>query len=208
MKKWLIVAGVVIVLAAGIAVWYRATALTIVTKTIPMAGVESVQCGGDVTLIQDGQDKLVIRTTRRAMPWVLARKEGTFLQLGWPDDADPRGLLGGFNTALFGDRLEFELHSSTARDINVGVDTTFHATSITGEDFKFHFAGNKPMTLQGIDVGTLTIETDGDAAELTLIGRADELTGLNSGGVTLDASKLEVGSSTIIGGGTTIQTPK
>jgi len=70
MKKWLIVLGVVVVMAAGIAVWYRATALAIVTKTIPMAGVESVQCGGDVTLVQDRQDKLVIRTTRRAMPWV------------------------------------------------------------------------------------------------------------------------------------------
>ncbi|HET6352504.1 MAG TPA: hypothetical protein VFG89_10320 [Coriobacteriia bacterium] len=207
MKKWIIAALVVAVLA-GTAIWYRATALTIVTKEIPMAGVESVQCGGDVTLIQDGQDKLVIRTTRRALPWALARKEGTFLQLGWPDDADPRGLLVGFNTAILGDKLEFELHSSTARDINVGVDTSFHAKSITGDTFKFHFSGREPMTLQGIDVGTLTIETDGDSAKLTLIGRTGELTGLNSGGVTLDASKLEVGSSTIIGGGTTIQNPK
>lgn len=203
MKRWALIVGILVAAGLAVVMWYRATALTVVSREIPMHGIESVQTGGDVTLVQDGQDKLVIRTTRRAMPWAMARKEGTFLQLGWPDDADPRMFAGMLGLTEPDDDLKFELHSSTARSFTVTVGSTLGARSITGNEFHVLFMAREPMTLSGIDVDTLKIDTDGDAATLTLVGRAGRLEAMNSAGVTIDASRLKVGDTAISGGGST-----
>jgi hypothetical protein len=202
MKKWLtiIVVGVVVLTAAAFI--YSGIGGGTVTRTVPTPGITEVQVGSaDLTVIQDGQDKLVVRTTRQAMPWVMARKEGSSLQIGYFDDADPRVLLSALVSPKLDDPIAFELHTTSLAKVTVAGGGTLTVDALSSPSFTLSALSEKPCVLHNLRVGDLIVEMAGGSGDVTAEGTAVSLDVMNSGTGDFLGGKLVAATASVKPGG-------
>lgn len=181
MKRALIVIGIVIVILLGIGVVYSAAATGSATRTIDTKGITSLQVGdAHLKVVQDGQDKLVVRTSARAMPWVMARKTGGSLEIGYPGDADPRALLVGFGVKLPSDSLSFELHTTSLTAITLAGASSLEIARFDGPRLSVDSLTEKDSTLKGIFAKQFDVTMQGGGS-ITAEGAVDSLSVMDSG---------------------------
>jgi hypothetical protein len=202
MPRWLrivLIAGFVLLVGAFAANAYGARTVTI---TLPMKGITELQVGGaDLTVVQDDQNKLVIRTTRGVLPWVMSRKTGTLLELGLSDDADPRVLLSIVGAQPPKGPLAFELHTRALAKATVAGGGTLVTDRLVGDSFELSTLSEKDSSLRGVDVANLRVGLEGGKGGVTVSGKATSLYVMNSGaGAVFDGSQLVAGTAEVLPG--------
>jgi hypothetical protein len=201
MKRTLIIivfAAAALLVAAAL---YSATGSAAATHTVDTRGITDVQVGGaSLKVIKDGQDKLVVRTTRRALPWVMARKSDKLLEIGYLDDADPRMLLAVFGASQSNDPLAFELHTTSLAKITVAGGATLEIDRFDGPRLAVEALSEKPCVLKGIFVKELQIQMCG-GGDVTAEGAVNHLSIMNSGAGDFLGGKLTSDSQEINPGG-------
>jgi hypothetical protein len=202
--KWIagLAAAVALLIAASLL--YSATGAAPSVRELPMKGITNVSVGdSDLVLVADDQDKLIVRTTRRQMPWVMARVEGTSLAVGLPSDADPRSLLLLVGARPYSDRPVFELHTRSVTQASAAGGGSVSTDGLKADSFELQTVGANACTLRGLDLGTLrlTLASDGPAP-ITVAGKAKVLEVMNSSPANVDGAKLTVGVANVTSGGT------
>lgn len=199
MKRRLFIGAAVVLAVLGAwAVIFNLQGLRTERRTVDVEGVSSMQFGGaELTVVFDGRDELEIETTRRSMPWVMVRQTGPFLEIGWPDDADPRMFLPH---PYPGDRLRFVLHASSLESLTAAGGAVLTIDGLKAETFKLTAMSGEDTALRGVDVDRLEVEMMGDG-DVVAEGRADSLYVMNSSAGDFDGSRLSVNDAQVLPGG-------
>lgn len=181
MKKLSIAAGIAVLVITAAAVLLATTGAQDATRTVKVGRVKGLQTGGaSLTIVQDDRNELVVRTTRRTMPWVMVRQTGDQLEIGYTDDADPRALLGLLGVNPPSDRLEFELHTSSIARVLVADGGTLTVGALSGRAFSLESLSDRPCVLNNVNVGALDIMMSGTGS-VAATGKARSLGVVNSG---------------------------
>jgi hypothetical protein len=163
MKRWMIVAGVLALLVVLGSLWYSLTGTTQVSKTIPMAGVAEVSMGdARLILVQDTNERLVVRTTRRQFPWIIVRQTGSYVGLGsGPDDSDPRVLLAMVGVPAPNDPVTFELHTSKVSTVSLSGPASLLAENTKADSLDVDVNSSLPSELRNVSLGKLHVSMQG-----------------------------------------------
>jgi len=131
-----------------------------------VTGVTEVSIGtGNLTVVQDGTDRLEIKPGPGMAARVMARRTGTLLELGEFDDADPRVLVYWLlpkPDASAG--LEFILHTTSATRFAANDHGNVSIDGFTADELKISAMSVATVVAKNIDVGVLDVSFDGDAS--------------------------------------------
>lgn len=163
MKRWMIVAGVLAALVVLGSLWYSLTGTTQVSKTISMAGVTEVSVGdAKLILVRDTTERLVVRTTRRQLPWILVRQTGSTVDLvSGPDDADPRVLLAMVGVPTPNDPVTFELHTSRVSRVTLAGRASLLAENTKADSLDVDVNSSLSSELRNVALGKLHVSMQG-----------------------------------------------
>jgi hypothetical protein len=199
MKRWMIAAGVLVVLGgAGYWAWRASTDTTQITREIQMRDVREIQVGdAKLILVPDNTERLVLRTTRRQLPWVLTRQNGSLADLvSGPDDADPRALILMLGMQTPSDPVEFELHTAKVTKVIVAGGASLLADNTKGRSLDVAILSNLPSEFRNVALRRLHVSMQG-GGRVKASGTVDDLSVTELAAGRFDGASLRTREATV-----------